>query len=86
MCLRRKQGQSHRAAHMAQRTAVTSGICFAVMLIVASVRSLIVLRHRRHLMVRLLIMRALLAKRHRGRSITLQRQPQHEADQEEFTR
>ncbi len=53
------------------------------MLIVRGRGALIVLRH----LVRcMLILFAMLAKRHHGRGIALQRQPQHEADQEQFAR
>lgn len=66
---------------MAQRAVVASGVCFAVVLMRVCRAALVALRRLGHLVRRVLIVLAVLAKRHHGRSVALQRQPQHEADQ-----
>jgi len=85
-----KRRQGHGAAQMAQRAVITRRIAAAVMLIVSGMRILIGLGIGLHLLVHLmrslLIVLAMRAKRHHGRGIALQRQPQHEADQEQFAR
>lgn len=74
-----KRRQSHGAKHMAQRAIIAGGVGCAVVLVVAG---LIGLRRVVHLMRRVLVLRLMLAKRHHGRGVALQRKPQHEADQE----
>ena len=73
------------AAHVAHGAVVAWQSAFCGVLIVAWVRVLIVLRCVHHVMPRLLTGFIMLAERHSGRGVALQRQPQHDEDQNEFT-
>lgn len=71
---------------MAQRAIVARYIALGVVLVVPGMGVMFALRLLLHLMSGLLVVLAARAKRHHVRGVALQRQPQHEADQEQFAR
>lgn len=79
-------GNAHGAAHVAHSTIVARQVTFCGMLVVAGMRVATIVGCEHHVMLRLLSgLLTALADRHAGRGKALQRQPQHDEDQNEVT-
>lgn len=80
------RGNAHGAAHVAHGAIVAKQVTFCGLLVMAMMLAAGVVGCVRHVMLRRLGgLRIALADRHAGRGKALQRQPQHDEDQNEVT-